>query len=47
MFFGKGPVQGQIPGLLGQRPEIPDRTIDHCKAIDLYSKFQLSRYYSG
>jgi hypothetical protein len=46
-FFGKGPVQGQIPGLLGQGPKIPDRTIDHCKAIDLWSKFQLYRCYSG
>jgi hypothetical protein len=34
-FFGKGPGQGQIPGLLGQGSEIPDRTIDHCKATDL------------
>jgi hypothetical protein len=42
-FFGKGPVQGQIPGLLDQALKIPDRTIDHCKAIDLCSKFQLSR----
>jgi hypothetical protein len=46
-FFGKGPVQGQIPGLLGQGPKIPDRTIDHCKAKDLCSKFQLFRCYSG
>jgi hypothetical protein len=46
-FFGKGPDQGQIPGLLGQGPKIPDCTIDQCKAIDLYSKFQLSRCYSG
>jgi hypothetical protein len=45
--FGKGPGQGQIPGLLGQGPKIPDRTIDHCKAIDFCSKFQLSRCYSG
>jgi hypothetical protein len=46
-FFGKGPGQGQIPGLLGHGPQIPDRTIDHCKATDLCSKFQLSRCYSG
>jgi hypothetical protein len=32
-FFGKGPGQGQIPGLLGRGPRI--RTIDHCKATDL------------
>jgi hypothetical protein len=41
-FFGKGPGQGQIPGLLGHGSQIPDRNIDHCKAIDLCSKFQLS-----
>jgi hypothetical protein len=46
-FFGKGPGQGQIPGLLGHGSKIPDRTIDHCKATDLCSKFQLSRCYSG
>jgi hypothetical protein len=34
-FFGKGPGQGQIPGLLGHGSQIPDRTIDHCKATDL------------
>jgi hypothetical protein len=34
-FFGKGPVQGQIPGLLGQGLKISDRFTDHCKAIDL------------
>jgi hypothetical protein len=34
-FFGKGPGQGQIPGLLGHESKIPDRTIDHCKATDL------------
>jgi hypothetical protein len=28
-FFGKGPGQGQIPGLLDHGPQIPDRTIDH------------------
>jgi hypothetical protein len=33
-FFGKGPGQGQIPGFLGHGPQIPDRTIDHCKATD-------------
>jgi hypothetical protein len=33
--FFKGPGQGQIPGLLGRGPQIPDRTIDHCKATDL------------
>jgi hypothetical protein len=32
-FFGKGPGQGQNPGLLGHGPQIPDRTIDHCKAL--------------
>jgi hypothetical protein len=26
-FFGKGPGQGQIPGLQGHGPKIPDRTI--------------------
>jgi hypothetical protein len=46
-FFGKGPGQSQIPGLLGHGPQIPDRTIDHCKATDLCLKFQLSRCYSG
>jgi hypothetical protein len=46
-FFGKGPGQGQIPGLLGHGPQIPDRTIDHCKATDICLKFQLSRCYSG
>jgi hypothetical protein len=25
-FFGKGPVQGQIPGLLGHGPQILNRT---------------------
>jgi hypothetical protein len=30
-FFGKGPGQGQIPGLLGHEPQITDRTFDHCK----------------
>jgi hypothetical protein len=34
-FFGKGPGQGQISELLGHGPQIPDRTIDHCKATDL------------
>jgi hypothetical protein len=33
-FFGKGPGQGQTPGLQGHGPQIPDRTIDYCKAID-------------
>jgi hypothetical protein len=47
IFFGKGPGQGQIPGLLGHGPQISVRTINHCKATDLYSKFQLSRCYSG
>jgi hypothetical protein len=37
--FGKGPDQGQIPGLLGHGPQIPGRTIDHCKSTDLCSKF--------
>jgi hypothetical protein len=46
-FFGKGPGQGQIPGLLGHGPQIQDRTIDHCKATDLCWKFQLSRCYNG
>jgi hypothetical protein len=41
-FFGKGPGQGQIPGLLGHGLQIPDLTIDHCKATDLCSKYQLS-----
>jgi hypothetical protein len=36
------PWQGQDPGLLGHRPQIPDRSIDHCKPTDLCSKFQLS-----
>jgi hypothetical protein len=47
VFFGKGPGQGQIPGLLGHGSKIQDRTIDHCKATDLCSKFQLSMCYSG
>jgi hypothetical protein len=34
-FFGKGPGQGQIPGLLGHESKIPDRTFDHCKATDI------------
>jgi hypothetical protein len=34
-FFGKGPGQGHIPGLLGHGSKIPDRTIDHCKTTDL------------
>jgi hypothetical protein len=34
-FFGKGPGQGQFPGLLGHGSKIPDLTIDHCKATDL------------
>jgi hypothetical protein len=46
-FFGKGPGQGQISGLLGHGPQIPDQTIDHCKVTDLFSKFQLTRCYSG
>jgi hypothetical protein len=44
-FFGKGPGQSQIPGLLGHGLQIPDRTIDHCKATDLCSKFQVFRCY--
>ena len=28
-FLGKGPGQGQIPGLLGHGSKIPDRTINH------------------
>jgi hypothetical protein len=47
VFFCKGPGKGQIPGLLGHGPEIPDRTIDHCKATDLCWKFQFSKCYSG
>jgi hypothetical protein len=35
-FFGKGPGQGQILGLLDHGPQIPNRTIDHCKAKDLW-----------
>jgi hypothetical protein len=31
-FFGKGPGQGQIPGLLGHKPQIPDRNFDQFKA---------------
>jgi hypothetical protein len=34
-FFGKGPGQGQIPGLPGHGPQIQDRTIDHCKGTYL------------
>jgi hypothetical protein len=34
-FFGKGLGQGQIHGLLGHGPQIPERTFDHCKATDL------------
>jgi hypothetical protein len=34
-FLGKGPGLGQILGLLGREPQIEDRTIDHCKPIDL------------
>jgi hypothetical protein len=34
-FLGKGPGEGQIPGLLDHGPQIQDRTIDHCKPIDL------------
>jgi hypothetical protein len=30
-FLGKGPGQGQIPGLPGHGSKIPDRTIDHCR----------------
>jgi hypothetical protein len=40
-------VKARFPGLLGHGPQIPDRTIDHCKATDLCPKFQLSRCYSG
>jgi hypothetical protein len=40
-LFGKGPGQGYISGLLGQGPQILDRTIDHCEATNLCSKFQL------
>jgi hypothetical protein len=46
-FFGKEPGQGQISGLLCHGSKIQDRTIDHCKATDLCSNFQLSRSYSG
>jgi hypothetical protein len=46
-FFGKGPGQGRIPGLLGHGPQIPDRTIDHCKATDQCSKFQLQNKSNG
>jgi hypothetical protein len=31
IFLGKGPGQGQIPGLPGHGSKIPDRTIDHCR----------------
>jgi hypothetical protein len=34
-FFGKGPGQGQIPGLQGHGSKIPDHTIDHCKSTGL------------
>jgi hypothetical protein len=34
-FFGKGPGQGQILGLLGHEPQIQDRLFNHCKATDL------------
>jgi hypothetical protein len=34
-FFGKGPGQGQISGLLGHGSQIPD----HCKATDLCQNF--------
>jgi hypothetical protein len=44
IFLGKGPGQGQIPGLPGHRSKIPDRTIDHCRWTDLCLKFQLSRW---
>jgi hypothetical protein len=30
-FFGKGPGQGQIPGLLGHGPQIPDRILTTVK----------------
>jgi hypothetical protein len=30
-FFYKGPGRSQIPGLLSHGPQIPDRTINHCK----------------
>jgi hypothetical protein len=39
-FFGKGPVQGQIPGLLGHGPQIPGRTIEHC-AVTYVQNFSL------
>jgi hypothetical protein len=29
-FIGKGPDQGQNPGLLGYGPRMQDRNIDHC-----------------
>jgi hypothetical protein len=32
-FFGKGPVQGQILGLLGHGSKIPDRTFSSLGAI--------------
>ena len=47
LFLGKGPGQGQIPGLLGHGSQIPDRTIETHTPTDLCSKFQLSRCYTG
>jgi hypothetical protein len=37
-FFGKGPGQGQISGLLGHGHQIPDRTIDNCSRKTTYGQ---------
>jgi hypothetical protein len=42
-FFGKA----RFPDFQAMRSKISDRTIDHCRLIDLCSKFQLFRRFSG
>jgi hypothetical protein len=45
IFLGKGPSQGQTPGLLGHGSKIPSLSCDSYRYIvlSLHSKFQLSR----
>jgi hypothetical protein len=46
-FLGESPGLGPNPGLLGHGSKIPDRTIETHTSTDLFSKFQLSRCYTG
>jgi hypothetical protein len=47
IFSGEGPGKVPNPGLLGHGSKIPDHTIETHTPTDLFSKFQLSRCYTG